>query len=288
MKYLQNILLITIFSTILASCIHENDCPEGSAILKVADKNFSNVQDIEQAVPISEDLPMRSYVNSLDLLWQNTDNATDGQEPVVLNAGEKAPVLDLSGFKKGSYNFFIASGNTVAEGTVDMNTDKIELHPDNAEHKDLYSGNASFSVPLTTTEVIYMYRLKGKLLIVFDNLPAEITDIDVTAENVSKTATKELTYEGTTSVNKSFVKSAAGIGEFLLAPSAASGLTKLTIVLKNGTTTVATISNATVQMERNKLTVIKPTYNPDTDKWEIEVLINGEWEQITNLDITIQ
>lgn len=288
MKYLQFVFITIGLSFILSSCIHEeNNCAKRKAIVTVTDKNYSNIQEIDQAIGLSEDLPIGSYVSSLDLLWENLCRKTTGEMPIVLNPEEKTHTLNLKGFEEGKYKFFIASGNTLAEGTIDKTTHKIELHPNHTEHADNYSGMGSFRIPLEADQTIELFRLKGKLLVVFNELPAQITHIDITAANVSKTAMQELSYEGTTYVNKSFVRADAAVGEFLLAPSGAFAPTTLTVMLKNGTTTVATISNVEVSMERNKLAVIKPTYNPENDKWEIEMLIDGEWEQITNLDISI-
>lgn len=288
MKYLKFTPIIIISSFILSSCIHDEDnCPNGSVTIAVADKNYSNVQEIKEAVALNEDLPMLSYVNSLDLLWNNLCLNTTGETPIALNSNEKMHMLDLKGFAKGKYNLFIASGNLVANETIDKTTHKIELHPNNTEYMDIYAGQGKTSVPMRTSEIIALHRLKGKVLIIFDELPTEVANIEVLAENVSKTVLENLKYEGSTTANKSFVKGNY-IGEFLLAPSVAPNKTLLTLHFKDAAmSTIAALSNVGIYIDRNKLSVIKPSYDPETDKWEINLFVEGEWEQISYLEIKL-
>lgn len=273
-----------------SSCIRENRdfCNSQQPIMIVVeDKNYSNITDAEGETPVSENLPLLSYVTPLEAWWHNTDTASGKSTSLDISSTEKAPILDASAIEDGNYEI-VVSGNREFSGnnTSDFS---IELHPEGKEYNDIYVGYAYVNIPNYTASTITMKRAKGKLITRFVNLPDNIISIEMKVGVINSMVDRNMNYSGNTTVNKTFdnIDTTDSSLEMFLAPTPQNASSPLTIIIHHDNGYITTLSNINIVIERNKITMIKPTYIPSEDEWKIEVNVDGVWKQIHELIITL-
>jgi hypothetical protein len=276
------IFLIVLASTLSSwSCLSDNI--SGCRVdIAVHDKNYDNAVEVGDIVR-DETLPMISYIGSLATVSRPAGggNYTYSDEPI--SPVELVHMLDVSRFVSGDYEITaIGAGN---------NTDV--LHPGGDEGADLYLGHDMASFPLLTNRTIWLYRTKGKLIVEPENIPEGIGTLRIEIDGVyagadgGAGATVPIVYGGLASVVKQFDVAAAGAVtrfETLLAPSV-EAVSPLRIVFTSVDGTSETIS-LNVSILRNRITVVRPAYNPQSKRWDITVMVDGKWVKVDNLNIT--
>lgn len=275
------------------SCLKERDryCPPtdtATLLVSVAEKNYANVGEIPQAIPVDEGLSFRNYVNPLDVRYLPIGNpsATHLQRTLVPGPTEMNVALPAEALPGGQYEVFV-TGNASPENYVAGDDYLLELHPGGTESNDIYIASGTVTYPLTASQTLSMNRTKGLLLLYYESLPDNIANIRLEATGVSKNVDSQLSYSGTTTVTKDIPRPAdqtPGILTLLLAPTQNAASPHLTIHLTDsGDNNVRTLSNITLPITRNQITAFKLTYDPDQDVWEIRISIEGVWIQIHDL-----
>lgn len=274
---------------IFFSCIKEKDCPVSPAVyVEVQDKNYANAAETGQA--IDENLPFSQYVGSMNVSY-TADGDTDPLtiQSVIPSGNDKRYMLQTGSIPSNLYNISITGRIAATATDPSVDVPLIELHPSQTESDDIYIGTGSGNLPPEADRTIILRRTKGKLNLKLTNLPPSITKIEIRVTGVYKNVDTQLNYSGTTGVNKTFnlasVTDPLPLG-MLLAPTDDSGNTSVMIFLYDNTNTpVEIFSNITTTILRNQITSLELRYDPDLDTWELWVMLEGEWQQLHNLDI---
>lgn len=272
-------------SMLLCSCIMDKEC-KGVITLGVRDKNYGNVKDIPVATAKDESLPFNSYVSSLAVQY---DDNGQGRVYAVTDNGPLQR-LRTDTLPAGTYEL-TAIGNLPAAVTQSRaeNIASTELHPGNTEHTDIYVGHETIQTPASSNRTIMMNRAKGLLIVILNKVPANIIKTDVMAEGIYSSVDRNMNYSGNTNAIKTFDTS-SGTGsyqmEFMLAPSITGQTAKLSLIMYDSSGNPANIiSNITVDIARNMISMIKAEYNTESLQWEVWLSASGEWIQLHDLDI---
>lgn len=284
-KYIS---LIALLLAVFTSCINEDldDCPVPANInIVVEDKNYDNASDIEDYIPVDENLPMQEYVNPLSALKQKS-GANDEASLLAMKPEEKMHTIPSEAFSDGNYNFIVAGNYTLGVAGENL----IALHPEESEGVDIYLGHDAFTIPLSADRTIMLNRAKGKLLMLFTDFPESIDHVDVSASNIYSTINLSEQYSGNTIARKSFTPGQPDTDDyygFMLAPTIQDGTSPVLLEMRGADgSLISTISNINLVITRNHLTVLHARYIPDEDKWEVSLFFDGEWKVVHNLTIS--
>lgn len=274
----------------LTSCIEDDrtDCDKSGTIsILIRDANYDNIDQIEGAVELPTGLPLLSYVQSMAVWHQGAGLATSDYRNLTLGGSDIEYVLDPSILSRGMNDIMVTANETLSDQSFTSDHFELELHPNNEEYADIYIGYSEIVAPVQTNETIWLYRTKGKLLVKFINLPANVSRIDIAASGVYQKVSRNQVYASSTNVSKTFTPATGSdpVYEMFIAPSSSSSGTPLTIDIYDQSNAVTTLQNININIARNKITMIKPEYNDGTDEWEVSALIDGVWKKIHNLDI---
>lgn len=277
----------------LQSCLKEAKCPpsaDARLYVAVEEKNYENVDDVRQAVPVDEGLPFARYVAGLDLLYR-PDAAVSLQSlrrTYVPADGEKVAALPEEALPEGSYEITVA-GNAAAENIGTGEAYRLELHPGGAESNDLYLADVRAAFPLAADRTLSLKRTKGVLLLYYEALPGSVARVGLSASGVSGGVDEGFRYSGTTMVNKEFVLPAVtgpGTLAMRLAPTVEQAGPQLSIRLSDADgNPVRVLSEIALSIARNRITALELRYDPDTEGWEIWMSVEGVWVQIHRLTI---
>ena len=277
----------------LVSCVMTDELSDCPVVAAVRDKNYDNA--VEAGTPLlDENLPMLSYISINSMVLRNqagsSGNYTVYEE--IVSPGELVHPVARERFSQGINSVTLTGGHSAGARQYAAGQTAVTLHPDGVEGEDIYIGHDEITYPPAAEHTIWLYRTKGMLIINPANMPSDTRSLGISISGLYAAAdsgTGNLPiYSGTVSVSKSFDVTVAGSsGRFpiILAPSAEGSLSPLTITfaLADGTTETVTTG---VTIIRNHITLIRPEYNVITKTWTIEVMINGNWVRIENLNIT--
>ena len=277
-------LILTGFA--LYSCIHTDphDCPVPKSVtVAVGDKNYDNISDVEGIVPVRTDSPFIFYLPQLFVWWSSAD-IPHTASIMIRQAGE-VHLLTTDIFSKGE-NDVVVVGNERHAGKKLQPIYSNMLHENGHEGSDVYIGSSRLSMPLSDDIIITMKRAKGKLITRFINLPEEIRRIDIRIDGLYESVDGNMIYSGMAGVGKTFGSADLnGDMELFLAPSNSFTGSPVTIDLFDKAGGKKTLSNINVSIGRNRITLIKPVFDPETNLWEVSLLVDGEWETIHDLSI---
>ena len=127
-------ILFFVLPILLHSCIREDfsDCPAPGRIeVIVEDKNYDNITSLG-LIPLTEDLPMLSYVDPLLLWWYNAATPTYRILPLVMERSESTHLLNITPFPPG-VNQAVIVGNGLSTGVTDGRDVMWDLHRANNE-----------------------------------------------------------------------------------------------------------------------------------------------------------
>ena len=290
LSYLKYI-LPSISFLLFTSCIKDGEvsCPEYTIVVGVEDKNYSNILEISDLTPLAEDLPMLDYIANLSLWWHGI--GTDMGRSRSLSIPSQKPLCEIESgfFPYGSYDVMPVGNMVLAEHEYQSGKMIIELHPEHSEGEDIYIARQTIDIPLTANIEMWLARTKGRLIMKFADFPQETVRINAVVSGIYATIDSDGNYDASTRAEKSFVPGFPdynGYYGMLLAPADATKNAILTLVLYNASGGIIdVIHNIPIQIERNKLTLIQPVYDPETNEWTVLLYINGNWEAIHNLEI---
>lgn len=281
---------LSLVSALSVSCI-DDDCgcnaAFGTLSVTVADRNYDNVAEIAGQVRRDEGLPFASYLTGLTL-WRHAEGTSIGESfrPDVRLEDADAmvdPVWLLSGT-----NHLVLAGNEPAPAQSAGGTlFTRELHPGADEADDLYVGSADVVAPLRRDHTIRMFRAKGKLLILTDGIPSDVVGVEVAAGNLYRNVGADLAYTDSAGVVKRFALTrAAGELSLLSAPGRApDGASAVTLRLAKRDGATVTLSAIRTAIRRNRISVIRPVYDPEPGAWNMDVFVDGRWSRIEDLKI---
>ncbi len=181
MKPISYLLILTL-ALLSASCIRDAiaDCPPLQVKIAVKDKNYFNVDKVDLATRVPEDLPFQEYVPSLYWTLRDfeTGDVVDYHSLLIVDEDNETQILPIqlrSDLKHGKY-ILTVWGGMETEGALGGNANTFNLHRDHTELNDVYLTNDTIVYdPFNYDYLVELERIKGKLIIEGDNLPEELT-----------------------------------------------------------------------------------------------------------------
>lgn len=277
---------------LFVSCLDEDCCCHsvpGTIDVTVMDKNYDNVDEIAGLQKLSESLPFASYLTDL-VVWRHAAGAAAGESfRPESRPGDLHVAIDTAYLVPGA-NELVVLGNEPmpAEGYAGSVLTR-ELHPGADEYVDLYIGSEDIESPVQGSHIIRMFRTKGKLLVRPEGIPSDVVEMEVTADNLYRSVGRNLVYSDSAGVVKRFsLPQSAGAEELSLfaAPGRTSdGQSGVTVRFAKQDGSTVTLSNIRTNILRNRISVIRPVYDPDADEWTLDVLVDGSWARVEDLQI---
>ena len=193
----------------LAGCIRDEiaECPPLQVRIGVKDKNYFNIDGAEHfgmETRKADDLPFKEYVSTL--YYALTDAATGAlvneQTLFTVTSGDREiPVSFPQDLPFGTYVLTVW-GNMQSERPLGDNPSASDLHLYNAEGNDVYLKSDTLVYDEMSFEyLIELERVKGKLIILAENLPNNINFSKKQISNVYAYVTHDFNYSKAIHVN---------------------------------------------------------------------------------------
>lgn len=268
------------------SCIKEDleECPVQFTVkVFVEDKQYINIEEVPQLGRKDETQPFRYFVGTLYYTLKNratgVTTLASSYTPVMDNASSYTIVLN--DIPEGAYELTVW-GNVTQEALSGT------LHRNNAELTDLYLGSLSVQLSASVQNAdLMLKRAKGNLVLLCNNFPSNITQLEENISSVYQSVDPEFVYSGEDGITKSV--SIQPVNQFFLAPTVSGKLSKVNLHFydPNGTTKSGDLQlpEFNVTIARNKITLISVDYKEESQSWEIWTFIDGEWTLIHKLGI---
>lgn len=287
------LLVFTLLGT--SSCVRDEiePCPPLQVNITVKDKNYFNVDKVEQEERLSDDLAFREYVQTLYYALRDaaTGEVVEEQGVFEVTGDEKTfPITFCDCIPHGKYVLTVWGG---LKDNTPLGKDRFTaiLHENYKEGDDFY---------LTTDTLVYdawtynhtvdMERTKGKLVILAENLPENMNYSDKTVSGLYQDVNCNFFYSDQTEVRTSaeWKPMPEIITKTVLAPSVKEKGSKVNVNLydkPDRVTPVLTPKDVNVTMRRNELTVLRYVYDDGKGDFNIYVLVNDVWEMLHNMNI---
>lgn len=288
---LKSILLILLLVPALTSCIRDEieDCPPLQVNIAVKDKNYFNVDKVDMEERRSDDLAFREYVPTLFYMLRDAKTGEVMEEQGVFSVegeGKTVPVEFCPCLPHGTYVLTVWGGmKDMTSLSEDRTT--LALHPEHAEGDDIYLVNDTLVYDAYHYDyTVEMERTKGKLIVEAEGLPQGIGRMTTDVDRLFGKVNSDFVYSGETHVsNTSAVTADQKVRmSSIMAPSVGSSasLVNVSFTKKDGASDMLLPKPADVKinMERNRITMLKYVFNPDADKFTIYIKVNDNWEEI--------
>lgn len=293
MKKITYILLLTI-SFSLGSCIRDKvePCLPLQVNITVKDKNYFNVDKVQQEERKNENLAFKEYVPTLYYILRDAATGKVVEEQGVFDvagSGTTFPVTFCDCIPHGKYVLTVWGGLKDNPSSSDPLT--AVLHAENKEGTDIYMTNDTLVYDAWNYNyTVDMERVKGKLIIEVEDLPDDVNYSDKTVGGLYKNMNFEFKYsEGTFVYSQNeWQPSSDIVTKTLLAPSQAEKGSAVHVNFydrADRVTPTLTPGDVNVTMKRNELTVLKYVYVGGKKDFLIYILVNDEWEMLHNMDI---
>lgn len=289
----MKLVFIISIAFVLHSCVKEAlpECPyQYSVRLFVEDKNYNNSTAIGMDIK-DENLPFREYVSNIYYTLQDINTGENVMNLVEkkIAGDEKEVEIIFDQIADGEY-LLTVWGNV--ETTGNIVEDPSILHENKQEDTDEYI--ASETIVIKTgqmqTKSIGLERIKGRLVVVFTNLPDEISKIDETVSSLYLTIANNMIYSQETDVEKIFMENIESIDRIstFLAPSIEdeNSTLSLSFYRLNDIVPILTIPPFNIEIIKNEITAVTINYDAPQNLMEIWVYIDNEWTLIQKLDIS--
>lgn len=288
---LKSILLILLLVPALTSCIRDEieDCPPLQVNIAVKDKNYFNVDKVDMEERRSDDLAFREYVPTLFYMLRDAKTGEVMEEQGVFSVegeGKTVPVEFCPCLPHGTYVLTVWGG---MKDMTSLSEDRtaLALHPEHAEGDDIYLVNDTLVYDAYRYDyTVEMERTKGKLIVEAEGLPQGIGRMTTDVDRLFGKVNSDFVYSGETHVsNTSAVTADQKVRmSSIMAPSVSSGtsLVDVSFTRKDGAsdTLLPKPADVKINMERNRITMLKYVFNPDADKFTIYIKVNDNWEEI--------
>lgn len=283
---------------IAVSCIDESGkptCPETgqyTVTISVKDKNYDNILDIPELSPESANLPFSAYVQGISYRLEEmaTKKIVAYQDYATVDPNEVAHTLVFNGIPPGAY-LLTTLGNLPVASKARATTMLVTLHDDGTDNTDVYIGTDTliFSDSPNVASGL-MGRLKGELLVICKNFPAETDKIILRVDSVHLGISEDTrNYAEATYVTQSF-NAQEELLQMPLAPTVPNRKSTLTLLLftSNSTTPFIIIPDTKFTIRRNIVTEILVDFNAENQTIEISIRIDGTWEKINEMHIDLE
>lgn len=282
----------------MSSCIRDDiqPCPPLQVMIDIQDKNYSNIDFVEQQTGLihrlDENMSFRSYIQKLfyalyDLrtgelvLIRHLHDVTGDAAMATAYLPEDLPF--------GRYRL-VVWGNINTETGILENGRFYDLHMGGVEGYDVY---------MTADELLYdewnyqyivkLKRLKGELLIQTEGFPDGIGWSQKMVTNVMGNVDYGLHYSESEDVitQRTWTKSAGYVSNTCIAPSASENGSEVRALLYDSpamTESVIEVQPVTTTLRRNEITVLRYVYNPDTGTTDAFILMDDGWNEVINLE----
>lgn len=291
MKISQSILLILLLVPALTSCIRDEieDCPPLQVNIAVKDKNYFNVDKVDPENERPTDLAFREYVPTLFYMLRDAKTGEVVEEHGVFRVEGEAKTMTVDFCPCLPHGTYVL---TVWGGMKDMTSlsedrTALALHPEHAEGDDIYLVNDTLVYDAYRYDyTVEMERTKGKLIIEAEGLPQDIGQMTTDVDGLFGKVSSDFIYSGETHIsNTSAVTANQKVRmSSIMAPSVGSGtsLVDVSFTRKDGAsdTLLPKPADVKINMERNRITMLKYVFNPDADKFTIYIKVNDNWEEI--------
>lgn len=275
---LLKILPLSLFiGTVSLSCVKtgaEACPPEDTYTVRIGvrDKNYGNAREFDPESVRDENLSLKEYVGTLYYEFRRVGTSEMRSARTALTQADREYTLVFDNLVPGRYVL-----------SVWGNTERKEvLHVGEDEGTDVYLGadTLDFAGSSVSGELL-LQRAKGKLKIVYKNLPASVVRIRQRIDPVYQRVGEDFAYEGSTAVTKS-VPAAASV-QMLVAPTPAGQTSRLGIELftaADGDTPSFVVPDIDRTLSRNAVSLVEVDYHDSDGTWEIWGTVNGRWTQI--------
>ena len=283
---LKNILLVLLVVPTLASCIRDQleDCPPLRVEIGVKDKNYFNVDQTVPEERLADDLAFNKYVPTLFYMLRDAKTGEVVEEQGVFNVegdGKTVAIDFCPCLPHGKYILTVWGG---LDELSQLSDDRLSMliHPDKAQGNDVYLLNATLVYDAYNYDyTLEMERIKGKLVVLAENLPDNFDMVHIDANNLYGKVSANFEYSDEASVcNKVAIASTATY----MAPSIMTDGTVLDVnfVKENNSSgnLLLTPDDVKISMERNKITMLKYVFNKEEDKFYIYIKVNDNWEVV--------
>ncbi|WP_337386127.1 hypothetical protein [Prevotella sp.] len=287
----KNILLLLLASVALASCIRDDleDCPPLRVEIGVKDKNYFNVDQTVPEERLADDLAFNKYVPTLFYMLRDAKTGEVVEEQGVFNVegdGKTVAIDFCPCLPHGKYILTVWGG---LDELSQLSDDRLSMliHPDKAQGNDVYLLNATLVYDAYNYDyTLEMERIKGKLVVLAENLPDNFDMVHIDANNLYGKVNANFEYSDEASVcNKVAIASTSLIKTATyMAPSIVTGGTVLDVnfVKENNSSgnLLLTPDDVKISLERNKITMLKYVFNKEEDKFYIYIKVNDNWEVV--------
>lgn len=288
---LKSILLILLLAPALTSCIRDEieDCPPLQVNIAVKDRNYFNVDKATPEECRSEDLAFREYVPTLFYMLRDAKTGEVMEEQGVFSVegdGKTVPVEFCPCLPHGTYVLTVWGG---MKDMTSLSEDRtaLALHPDNVGGDDIYLVNDTLVYDAYRYDyTVEMERTKGKLIVEAEGLPQGICQMTTDVDRLFGKVNSDFVYSGETHVSSTSAVTADQKVRMssIMAPSVGSGVSLVNVSFtKNDSASDMLLpkpADVNINMERNRITMLKYVFNPDADKFTIYIKVNDNWEEI--------
>lgn len=288
---LKSILLILLLVPALTSCIRDEieDCPPLQVNIAVKDKNYFNVDKMDPENERPTDLAFREYVPTLFYMLRDAKTGEVMEEHGVFRVEGEAKTMTVDFCPCLPHGTYVL---TVWGGMKDMTSlsedrTALALHPEHAEGDDIYLVNDTLVYDAYHYDyTVEMERTKGKLIVEAEGLPQDIGQMTTDVDGLFGKVNSDFIYSGETHVsNTSAVTADQKVRmSSIMAPSVGSGASLVNVSFtKNDSASDMLLpkpADVNINMERNRITMLKYVFNPDADKFTIYIKVNDNWEEI--------
>lgn len=293
-------LLILVF--IVTSCIRDSiePCPPLRIMINVKDKNYDNIDLVERAgfeSHINENLSFRDYIKNLFYALYDTESGELVYVRHLHNVEgdyEMAAVYLPDDLPFGRYEL-IVWGNIDSEDGISEESDYrvYNLHMGQVEGYDVYLGRSKIVYDEYNSEyVVDMIRIKGKLIIQAIGFPDYIKWSRKTVGGVAGSVDVGCNYsesENVVTVRQWSPESRTSgfLSSTFIAPSILDDGCLIDVALYDSQQmeeAVMELSAVPVGIYRNRITVVRYIYEPDTEKISMYILVDDGWDAIHNLE----
>lgn len=293
-KFVVLLLIIVSFIALFASCRKKRNenIPDLRLYITVKDKNYFNVDDVDQEERLPENLPFRKYLPSL--CYTLTDLVTgkviyDSGVFEVTGDSSVVPVeVDDRVLPFGTY-LLTVWGGLDDDRPLGDDFHSIDFHLRNTEGNDIYLTNDTIVYDAANTfHLVEMERMKGKLIIKVENLPDGYETSQKRVTNVSGQADADFNYSGSTMVKTEVSWTGNSVlTKTVLTPTVDDNVSVVRIQFINEESGTPLISpeDVKIQILRNELSVVKYIWDDDTQNFDIQIRVNDSWQKYHGLVI---
>lgn len=293
---LKSLLLLMLASTLCASCIRDelDDCPLLTVSIDVKDKNYFNVDFVDQEQRLPDTLAFRRYVPTLFYVLRCASTGEVVEERGVFGVEGDATTAKVEFCPCLPHGKYIL---TVWGGLRDLSplSDdllSLRLHPDNNQSGDIYLANDTLVYDAYSyNHTVEMRRTKGKLLLLTENLPSSYNQIDIGVDKLYGRVNSNLHYSGFASVShKTTVEAKPNTKtETFMAPSQSEQNSTLHVnffdMQHDSGSQMLSPANVRIALRRNEISVVKYVWDNQKNDFVVYMLVNDSWEQVHGMEI---